>query len=80
MNLSKTPWIARILLMTLILMGMATRASAGMVPDLVVMMKEDVDTASPHAIDAALLKRLELIAGVPLTFVGQTRSQIAYGC
>ena len=74
MNLSKTPWIARILLMTLILMGMATRASAGMVPDLVVMMKEDVDTASPHAIDAALLKRLELIAGVPLTFVGQTRT------
>lgn len=74
MNPSKTPLIARILLMTLILMGMATRASAGMVPDLVVMMKEDVDTASPHAIDAALLKRLELIAGVPLTFVGQTRT------
>jgi serine protease len=74
MNPSKTPLIARILLMTLILMGMATRTSAGMLPDLVVMMKEDVDTASPHAIDAALLNRLELIAGVPLTFVGQTRT------
>ncbi|MEI6354440.1 MAG: S8 family peptidase [Methylococcus sp.] len=74
MPASKLPLIVRILVTTLILIGVATETSAGMVPDLLVMLQKDVDTASPHPIDTALLKQLELIAGVPMISVGQTRT------